>query len=85
MTGRINDVDLITLPLRGNSRRDNGNTALALLNHPVGNCGAVIHRTNAMRHAGIEHDTLGGGGFTGVNVGNNAYISIFFQRIRTCH
>jgi hypothetical protein len=38
-----------------------------------------------MCHACIEHDTLGGCRFPSVNVGNDAYISVFFQRMNARH
>jgi hypothetical protein len=81
----INNIDLIAFPLCRNSRGNNGNTTFAFLNHPVGYCCAIVNRTDAMCHARIEHNTLSGCCFSGVNVGNNAYISVFIQRVLACH
>src|SRR5882757_10337688 len=59
VSGRVNDVDLLALPVTGNGSRYNGNTALTLLRHPVG-CGfAFVHSTNLVLKPGAVQNTLG--------------------------
>ncbi len=79
------NIELIPLPFGRNGRRNDGDTAFAFLNHPVGNGCAIIDGTNAMRFTGIEHNTLGSCCLTSVNVGNNPNISILLERILTSH
>jgi hypothetical protein len=44
-----------------------------------------VYLAHLIDATGIVKDTLGGGSLTGVNVGNNAYISCSFQRKRSGH
>ncbi len=54
MSRCINDIDLITLPLRGYGCRDDGNTTFPFLFHPVGHSSTVIHRSDTISFTGIE-------------------------------
>ena len=85
MARRINDIDLIALPLGCHSCRNDRDAAFALLLHPIGNRSTIIHGTNPMGHACIEQDSLSGSRFTGINMSNDADVSIPFERERTCH
>src|SRR5215212_8520377 len=85
MAWGIDQVELISLPFCRNGCRNDRDTTLAFLDHPVGYCSPLIHRTDAMSLARIEHDTLGRCCFPGVNVGNNSNISILLERILTRH
>ena len=72
---RVNDVDLVAIPETGNSCGGNGDTALFFLLHPVGGRTTVVSFTNLAVNTGIEQDTLGGGGFTSIDVGHDADIA----------
>src|SRR3989338_2926474 len=80
-TGRI----VGTLPKTGGSGRGNRNTALALLLHPVHNCGTLVHLTDFVRYAGIKQNTLGNRGFACVDVSDNTDIASFIYGILSCH
>ena len=85
MTRGINNIDLVALPLRRHRRRYDRDTTLTLLYHPVGNGSPIVNRADAMCHTSIEHNTLGGGSFPGVNVGYDPKITILLKRILACH
>jgi hypothetical protein len=75
MAGRINDIDLVVIPVA--SRRGSGNrdTTFLLLVHPVhGGC-PVVNLTNPVNLAGIEQDALSYGRFSGVNMGNDSNVT----------
>jgi len=76
MTGCINDINAIIFPFSRYRCRNNGNSPLALLGHPVRNRGTIIHRTNPIGLAGKVQDPLGCCGFTGVNMGNDPNIAV---------
>ncbi|MPN19282.1 hypothetical protein SDC9_166649 [bioreactor metagenome] len=83
MSWRVNYVDLVAFPFGSYSSGHDCDTALALLNHPVCNCGAVIYRPNTIRAAGIEKDTLSRRRFTGVDMGDDPNIAALLKRKRT--
>jgi len=85
MARGVDQVELITLPFCRYGCRNDRDTTLAFLDHPVGHGCPLIHRTDAMSLARIEHDTLGCRCFPGVNVGNNSNISVLLERILTSH
>ena len=81
----INDVQAAALPEAGSSSGSDGDTALLLLGHPVHGSGAVVGLTDLVVAAGVEQDTLGRGGFTGIDVGHDAEVSGIFQGILSRH
>ena len=74
---RIDNINLVAFPEASHRRRGNGDTPLLFLRHPVGGGAAVItlDGTDFVRQASTVQNTLSGGCFTGVDVGNNADIS----------
>lgn len=74
---RIDDVDGMTLPTGGNSRRRDSNTTFFLLSHPVSRCSVAFtfYYANFVVDSGAVQDTLGGGSFTSVDVRNNTNIT----------
>ncbi len=64
------------IPKTGSRRRLNSDAAFLLLLHKVGGCGAVVHLTGFVDFTGELKDTLGGGGFTRIDVRKDADISI---------
>ncbi len=78
MTGSVNQIDLMIFPVGGHSCRNNGNTTLALLLHPVRHCGAFIHIAEAIGATGIEQNPLSRRGLTGINMRDNTNIAASF-------
>ncbi len=53
--------------------------------HPIGDSGPIIYGTNPMGHPCVKKDALSGCRFTGINMSNDADVSIPFERERACH
>lgn len=62
VTGGVNQVQTVAIPLAGGSGRGNGNTTLLLLDHPVHGSGTLVDLTNLVGLASVVQDTLTGGG-----------------------
>ena len=78
---QLDDIILLDLvPTAGCGCGSNGDSALALLFHPIGGCGTFVHFTDLMNHAGVEKYALGQGGLTGVNVRADPDIAGALQR-----
>ncbi len=79
----VNQVDFIfvavVLPESGSSGRSNCDTALLLLLHPVHCSSTVVHFTDFVSKTGVEKDTLGGSGLTGIDMSHNADIARIFK------
>ena len=77
MPWRIDNINLVAFPEASHRRRGNGDTPLLFLRHPVGGGAAVIalDGTDFMRQTSAVQNTLSGGRFTSVDMGNNADIS----------
>ena len=82
VTGGVDDVDtvlgvlvLLTAPEAGRSSGGNGYTALLLLLHPVHRSGTLVNLTELVSTSGVEKNTLGSGGFSGIDVSHDADIS----------
>ena len=75
----VDDVDLMTLPVGGHRGGGNRDAALLFLFHPVGRRAAVVafDEGDFVLQAGPIEDCLGGCGFTGVDVGDDADVSKF--------
>ena len=74
---RIDNINLVPFPEASHRRRGNGDAPLLFLRHPVGGGTAIIalDGTDFMRQASTVQNTLSGGRFTSVDMGNNADIS----------
>jgi hypothetical protein len=68
----------VVFPAGGNGRSRDGDAPLALLGHPIGHGGAIMHLTDFVHHTRIEQDAFGGGGFASINVCGNTDISYAF-------
>ena len=79
VSGGVDDVDLVAVPLTGGSGRGDGDTALLLLDHPVHGGGAFVHFTDLVVLTGVEQDALSRRRLTGVDVGHNANIADVFE------
>jgi hypothetical protein len=60
------------------SRGDNRDTTLSFLLHPIGYGSPVINRTKTMRPTGIEQDPFGRRRLSGIDMGDDANISVAF-------
>ena len=87
VSGSVDEVDLIGLvlitPESGGGGGGNGNTPLLFLHHPVHRGGPFVHLADFVRLAGVEKDTFGRRGFTGIDVGHDAYVACKFKVF--CH
>ena len=78
MARSINDVDAAIHPVACRCRRRNRNAALLFLLHPVHNGGSLVHLAHLVSATRIIEYSLGDGGLTGINVGNECNISDVF-------
>ena len=72
---RVDDVYGVVFPGAGGRRGRYGDTALALLGHPVHNGGAFIHTAQLVDTACGEEDALGHGGLARVDVRDEADVA----------
>ncbi|AMO46890.1 Hypothetical protein AKI40_0462 [Enterobacter sp. FY-07] len=63
----------------------NGNTTLLLLLHPVHGCGAVMNFTDFVVYTGVEQNTFGSRGFTGVDVRTDTNVTVACDGCCTSH
>src|SRR5581483_12503179 len=82
VSGGVNDIDLVILPLACNRGGGDGNPALPFLRHPISDCGSFVNLADFMRHAGVVQHALTDGGFATVHMGDNADITNTLQRCR---
>ena len=85
VSGGVDDIDSVAFPVGGGSSGGNGNTSLLLLRHPVHCRRALMHLADLMVDTCVIQDTLGRGGFAGVNVGHYADITCKIQRDVSWH
>ncbi|CDJ79006.1 Hypothetical protein SMB2099_4392 [Serratia marcescens SMB2099] len=70
----------------GSSRcRSDGNTTLLLLFHPVHGGSAVMNFTDFVVYTGVEQNTFGSGGFTGVDVSTDTDVAVACNGCCTSH
>ena len=77
MSRGVDDIDAVALPIGGRGGGGDGDTTLLLLLHPVHGGAAVMGLTQLVVNTRVVQDTLGGGGFAGVDVRHDAYITRF--------
>ena len=84
VAGGVDDLEtiflIVFLPEAGGSCSGNGYAALLLLNHPVHGSCAIMNLTDLVRLARVVQDTLGSGGFTGIDVSHDADVAGMLQR-----
>ena len=84
MARSINDIDAMfvaassRLPKTSGGRGRDSNTSFSFLLHPIHCRFAFVNLADFMRNAGIKKNPFGNGGFAGVNMSYDAYISVFF-------
>src|SRR5690606_16001161 len=76
VAGSIDDVEAMPLPEAGGGGGLNGDAALSFLRHEVHGGLALVHFAELVNFTGELEDALGGGGFAGVYVGENADVSV---------
>ena len=76
MSGSIDQIDAISLPLCCHGGGNDCDSAFAFLGHPVGDGRAVINISEAISFAGVKQNPLGSSSFTCVNMGNYADITV---------
>ena len=77
MSRGVDNVEAVVFPETTYSCRLNGNTALGFLLHEVGSRFAIVGLARFVNFTGQLEDTLGGRGFTRVNVSEDTNISVF--------
>ena len=85
VTRSVDNIDAVTFPLsrrRGGRNRD---AALLLLFHPVHRRAALVDFADFVNATGVEQDTLGGRGFTRVNMRHDTDIARILQGELSCH
>ena len=85
VSGSIDDIDTMSLPIARSSGRSDGDTALLLLDHPVHLRVSVLGIAHLVDLARIEQNSLGQSGLTRINVGHDTNISGILQRVFSCH
>ena len=79
MSRSVNQVELILVtiivPECSGSGRGDGDTALLLLLHPVHGSGTFVNFTDFVSLTGVEKDTLGRGGLSGIDVGHDTDVT----------
>jgi hypothetical protein len=73
----VDNIETVAIPLTGDRRRLNSNTALGFLFHEIGSGFTIVNLTGLMDLAGQLQNTFRGRGFTGIHVRENTYVSIF--------
>ena len=81
VSGSVDDVDPVILPVAGRGRAGDRNAALAFLLHPVHGGRTLMGIANLVVHTAIKKNALGQSGFARVNVGHDADIAVVFQRM----
>ena len=81
----VDDVDAAVTPEAGRCSGRDGDAALLLLLHPVHGSRALVGLTDLVGAAGVEQDTLGRGGFAGVDVRHDTNISCILKRVFSRH
>ena len=75
VSGSIDDVDTMVIPVSGGCSRSDGNTSLLFLNHPVHGGAAIVGFTDFIVNTGIVKDTFGCGSLSCVDVSHDTDIS----------
>ena len=80
VSGGIDQIDTVIFPHTGSGGRSDGNAAFLLLLHPVHRGGAFVDFAQLVIDAAIVKNTLGNGGFTGIDVSHDANVAHIAQR-----
>jgi hypothetical protein len=75
----IYDVHAVIVPETGRGRRLNGNSTLGFLFHEVGGGLTIVDLTRFVNFTGELEDPLGGRGLAGINVCEDANVTVFAE------
>ena len=75
MPGRIDNMDFQIFPMTGGHSRGNGYAPFLLVDHPIHNRFTVMDLTDLVGSARVIKDPFGDGGFAGIDVRDDSYIS----------
>ena len=76
VSGGVDDVEAMTLPVAGGGGGLDGDAAFLLLHHEVGGGSPVMDLADLVDLAGQLEDALGGGGLTRIDVGEDTDVSV---------
>ena len=76
---RVDDVDLVVLPVAGRRGGRDRDAALLLLLHPVHRRRTVVRLTDLVVHTRVEQDALGRRRLSGIDVGHDADVADLVQ------
>ena len=85
VAGRVDDVDLAVVPLRGRGGRGDRDAALLLLDHVVHDRGAFVHLADLVGATGVVEDPLGRRGLARVDVSHDPDVAGLFEGKFACH
>ena len=75
VTGGVNNVDLVTVPERGDCGGRNRDAAFLFLFHPVGRRGAIVRLADLVVDARVEQDAFRHGRLAGIDVSHDANVA----------
>ena len=75
VTGGVNNVDLVTVPERGDCGGRNRDAAFLFLFHPVGRRGTVVRLADLVVDARVEQDAFRHGRLAGIDVSHDANVA----------
>ena len=78
----VREMAFLGLPAGGDGGRGDRDTTFALLLHPVGGSGTVVHFAHLVHHSGVKENTLRGGGLAGVDVRGDTDVTRVLERER---
>ena len=78
VAGRVDNINLPVAPIGGGRGALNRNAALLLLRHPVHGSRTVVYFAYTVNFSRIVKDAFGCGGFSRVDMGDNADIPYIF-------
>ena len=85
VAGRVDDVDLAVVPLRGGGGGGDRDAALLLLDHVVHDRGAFVHLADLVGATRVVEDALGRRGLARVDVSHDPDVAGLFEGKFACH
>lgn len=80
VSGSVDDVDPVILPIAGGGGAGDRNTTFALLLHPVHRRGTLVGVADLVVHAAVEKNAFRQRGLAGINVRHDADVTGILQR-----
>jgi hypothetical protein len=75
VTGRVDEIESVTFPLKGDAGGLNGDTAFLFFGIEVCRGGALIDSSDFVSEVGVEEHSFGNGGFSCVDMGDDADVA----------